>query len=183
MWIRGDKIKKETKLKLYRALVKPILLYNSGTWALTKADEDNIDAFHRKQLRRVLNIKYPKIITNESLYRQTKERPLSSEIREQRWRLFGHILRRDAEIPANQAMTAYFLKCGEPYRGRPITTMPIVLNHDLKLTEHTMSLKSEQDLEQIRKVATNRDQWKQLQQDVVGAAEASQSIDRDAKGP
>ena len=31
VWIRNDRVKQSTKLKLYRSLVKPILMYNSGT--------------------------------------------------------------------------------------------------------------------------------------------------------
>ena len=39
VWVRGDKLKKKTKLKLYRALVKSVLTYNCSTWALTQAEE------------------------------------------------------------------------------------------------------------------------------------------------
>ena len=35
VWVRGDKPKKQTKLKLHRALVKSVLTYNCSTWALT----------------------------------------------------------------------------------------------------------------------------------------------------
>ena len=77
VWIKGDKIKRKTKLKLYRSLVKSILVYNCGTWALTKSEEEKLNAFHRKQLRKVLNIKYPVKITNSSLYNKCEEHPLS----------------------------------------------------------------------------------------------------------
>ena len=33
--VRCDKLKKKTKLKLYSALVKPVLTYNCSMWALT----------------------------------------------------------------------------------------------------------------------------------------------------
>ena len=39
IWIRKDKIRKDTKLKLYKSLIKSILLYNCGTWGLTKHQE------------------------------------------------------------------------------------------------------------------------------------------------
>ncbi|KAK3762174.1 hypothetical protein RRG08_040542 [Elysia crispata] len=45
VWIKGDKIKRKTKLKLYRSLVKSILVYNCGTWALTKSEEKKIMHF------------------------------------------------------------------------------------------------------------------------------------------
>ena len=35
-WIRKDHTSEKHRLKLYRTLVKPVLLYNSATWELTK---------------------------------------------------------------------------------------------------------------------------------------------------
>ncbi|GFS08886.1 endonuclease-reverse transcriptase [Elysia marginata] len=107
-YLKGDKITKNTKLKLYKALVKSVLTYNCGTWAPTQSQEERLNAFHRKQLKNVLNIKYPVKITNSSLYNKCNERPLSIFILESRWRLFGHILRRDSQIPANQSNERIF---------------------------------------------------------------------------
>ena len=59
IWIVKDKIKNNIKIKLYKALVKSILTYNCGTWALAQTELNKLDAFHRKQLRKVLNIYYP----------------------------------------------------------------------------------------------------------------------------
>ena len=77
IWIKGDKVKRKTKIKLYRKLVKSVLTYNCGTWALTKTEEEKLNAFHRQQLRKILNIKYPVKITNSSLYKKCNECPLS----------------------------------------------------------------------------------------------------------
>ena len=44
----------------------------------------------------------------------------------------GHILRRDQQIPANQAMTYYFKQTNNTgFRGKPITTLPTKLDEDL----------------------------------------------------
>ncbi|GFR83830.1 hypothetical protein ElyMa_005984500 [Elysia marginata] len=131
VWLKGEKITKNTKLKLYKALVKSVLTYNCGTWALTQSQKERLNAFHRKQLKKVLNIKYPVKITNSSLYNKCNERPLSIFILESRWRLFGHILRRDSRIPPNQAMSGYFVTEGSKFKGRPLTTLPVVLNRYL----------------------------------------------------
>ena len=93
VWIKGRKLKSQTKVHLYKSLVKSILLYNCSTWALTQSEEEKLNVFHRKQLRRVLNIKYPVKITNKALYKKCQEKPLSLQILESRWNLFGHILR------------------------------------------------------------------------------------------
>ena len=69
VWIKGNTLKTSTKIKLYKSLVKSILLYNCGTWALTLTEEERLNAYHRKQLKKILNIRYPKKITNKSLYR------------------------------------------------------------------------------------------------------------------
>ena len=50
IWIRTNHNEK-LRLKLYNSLVKPVLLYNSSTWGLTKKDEDELNSFHRQQLQ------------------------------------------------------------------------------------------------------------------------------------
>ena len=97
-----------------------------------------------------------------------------------RWELFGHILRRDINIPANKAMNGYFVKCGDSFRGRPPTTLPIVLNRDLALIK--MGLKNQLDLERLRSMAQDRQHWRDFTSRMVKTAEATQSVDRDAKG-
>ena len=87
IWIGKDKINHNIKIKLYKALVKSILTYNCGTWALAQTELNKLDAFHRKQLRKVLNIYYPTKISNKTLYKKCNEKPLSTHILERRWRL------------------------------------------------------------------------------------------------
>ena len=155
-----------------------VLTYNCGTWALTKTEEEKLDSFHRKQLRKILGIKYPVIITNKSLYQKCNETPLSLQILESRWRLFGHILRRDESIPANKAMQFYFKKSENSYLGRPLTSLPITLNNDLsKLKNNTLKLRTTKDLENLRRTARNRRCWKIMTRNLMEAAKASRSDD------
>ena len=49
VWIEGNKLKTSTKIKLYKSLVKSILLYNCRTWALTLTEEKRLNAHHRKK--------------------------------------------------------------------------------------------------------------------------------------
>ena len=180
LWIKGNKLKALKKIHLYKTLVKPILMYNCGTWALTQTEEEKLNAFHRKQLKRVLNIKYPTRITNKSLYKKCQEKPLSLQILSSRWSLFGHILRRDKDIPANKATRSYFIESGKKYKGRPKTTLPIVLNKDLALINHPIRLHSLEELEIITKLAQDRQKWRELTIRIERAAEASQTENWDA---
>ena len=181
VWISRDKIKRTTKIKLYNALVKSILTYNCGTWATTQAEINKLDAFHRKQLRKVLNIHYPTTISNQSLYKICNERPLSNHIIESRWRLFGHILRRDIEIPANKAMQAYFELLTNRFRGRPLTTLPVTLNKELSQAFPHMKLKTAEDLKDLRSLAQDRDHWRVFTRRITEFAQASNSDEFDAK--
>ena len=169
---------------MYRALVKSVWTYNCSMWALTQAEEKKFDVFHRKQLKRVVGIRNPVKITNKALYKQCNERPLSLYVLENRWRLFGHILRRDREIPAitGIAMEGFFVPQGDKYRGRPITTLPVVLNNYLsRLESSTYCLKTFKDIENLKKIAEQRNQWRILCTRIQKAAEALQSDDYDAE--
>ena len=77
-----------TRLRLYETLVKSILLYNSGTWGLTT--KDDLNSFHRRQMRKVTGIKWPHKIRNNKLYKITNTTPLLKTITERRWKLLGH---------------------------------------------------------------------------------------------
>ena len=102
-------------------------------------------------------------------------------ILESRRRLFGHILRRNEEITANKAMQLYFHRTKKRFRGRPTTTLPVIINKDLSQTQDNLSLKSTEDLKYLRSLAQDRDQWKSLTKQIVEIAEASRSDDQDAK--
>ena len=109
LWIRR-KVKVERRVKLYNTLVRSILLYNCGTWGMSTTDDNNIDSFHRQQLRQTLNIRYPNKIRSKHLYKTTKQHAISVDITRARWKLFGHTLRMDKETPARKAMKFYFEK-------------------------------------------------------------------------
>ena len=191
IWIWGDKISLRRRINLYRALVKSILLYNCGTWGATKAEEQKMDSFHRKQLRRVLGIKYPTKMTNKKLYQKTGERPISETMRIARWRLFGHILRRDEKIPANMAMKLYFdqtVQGKKKFRGARRTTLPTVLNGDLtscQATEHNyckqLKLGNIADFKTLSTLAQDRGYWRCLVARVAGAGRAELSVDNSAE--
>ena len=148
---------------------------------MTQTELNKLDAFHRKQLRKVLNIYYPTQISNKTLYKKCNEKPLSNHILESRWRLFGHILRRNEEIPANKAMQLYVHRTEKRFRGRPTTTLPVIINKDLSQIQDNLSLKSTDDLKYLRSLAQDRDQWRSLTKQIVEIAEASRSDDQDAK--
>ena len=192
IFIRRNKISEGRRIRLYNAIVLPVLLYNCSTWSLTEKELNSINAFHRKQLRILLGIFYPEKISNSDLYERCTAEPISKFVTKQRWQLFGHILRRCENIPAQQAMESYF-RPGNKYRGRPTTTLPVVLNKDIDTIkdrlpkeviafDHTYAhttlptsctkLQTKSDLLGIRNIANNRVLWQELGSILVERREA-----------
>ena len=80
-FFKSKRLSTQHKVKIYKTYIETTLLYNAKTWTLTKTLEDNLNAFQRRLLRITLNIKYPKIISNQKLYNITKEIPLTERIK------------------------------------------------------------------------------------------------------
>ena len=111
-------ISKNTKMKLYKALIRPVVVYGSECRALTENIKQKLLVFERKILRRIFgptqkakwewrlktNDELAKAINNENIVRCTKYKRL-------RW--LGHVERMTNE---RVAKTIYKWK---PYATRP----------------------------------------------------------------
>ena len=161
LWMRRQVISEATRLRLFDAFVLSILTYNCGVWVLSSRDATAMDAFHRKQLRRLLGISYPEIISNTDLYARCNAEPISVLSRRARWKLFGHILRLPEATPAQVSMTAYFQRQNRGWLGRPRITLPVVIDNELAKAT-SMRLRSLKDLETLRLVARNRQSFNDI---------------------
>ena len=70
IWVSHHIVSQDLRLRLYNAFIVPVLTDNMGTWGLTPTEWAMIDAFHRRQLRQVIGIRYPQRISNNALYRK-----------------------------------------------------------------------------------------------------------------
>ena len=71
---------------------------------MTETLNKTLDAFHRRQLRKALNIKWPKVIEHEKLYQLTNTTPWSTIITKRRISWLGHLMRLDSDTPARIAL-------------------------------------------------------------------------------
>ena len=76
----AKKIKLNDRIKIYKSIIKSMLTYNYATWGLTKAQTEELDRTHRKQLRKVTRNPFMK---NNRLYEITKKKPLSEQMRQE----------------------------------------------------------------------------------------------------
>ena len=99
----SSSVSRRTKVRLYKTLVKPVLMYGCETWKMNEGDAKRIDVFQNRCLRRIMKIKWQGKISNRELLKRANVERLSEEVRRRRWRFIGHILRKQ---PDNDCVTA-----------------------------------------------------------------------------
>ncbi len=92
------------RIRIFKAYVSSIFLYNSVVWTLTKALENSIDVFLSNLPRKILDIRWPYKISNKNLYKCTRQDPWSQNIKKGRLRWLGHLMRLHVESPAQQGL-------------------------------------------------------------------------------
>jgi hypothetical protein len=50
--LKSKQLKRKIKLTTYKTMIRPVLLYGSQTWTLTKTDENKLRTFENKALRK-----------------------------------------------------------------------------------------------------------------------------------
>ena len=116
VWL-STSILKDTKIKIFNACVKSVLLYGCETWLVTSEIGCKIQIFVNRCLRYILRIWWPNIISNKDLWRVTNQEGINLEIRKRKFRWIGHTLRtEDGEISKAALL---WNPQGSRKRGRP----------------------------------------------------------------
>ena len=91
---RNNNISIRTKIHIFRSNVKSVLLFGSETWKVAKTTTSKLQVFINRCLRRILNIHWPQVISNEVLWRRAEETEISKQIKRRKWNWIGHTLRK-----------------------------------------------------------------------------------------
>ena len=51
--IKSKLLKRNTKIKIYKTIIRPVITYSSVTWTITAKDEKNLRIFERQILRKI----------------------------------------------------------------------------------------------------------------------------------
>ena len=116
-----------TMLHLHESCVLSVILNCAETWTLLKADVNRLQAFHMRNLRRILGIRWFDHITNLEMKDRTRLEDIEPRVRRRRLALFGHVARMQPGVPAHDALwIAIGARCGSAPgsgwkrpRGRP----------------------------------------------------------------
>ena len=153
LWIKGNPISKKTKIRLYNVTVGSIICYNIHAAAFTKAESEKLNRFHRRQIRRVLGIYWPRTMGVKATYKASGTRPISVDSTVRRWRLLGHILRGNTSAPAYRSMENFYriripqsnpeTNISKPrplQRGRLFVALPNIINEEFRAVPLTKRL-------------------------------------------
>jgi hypothetical protein len=55
--LSSNLLSKNVKIKIYRTIILPVLLYGCGSWSLTLREESSLRVFENKVLRRIFGPK------------------------------------------------------------------------------------------------------------------------------
>ncbi|XP_062513495.1 uncharacterized protein LOC134189273 [Corticium candelabrum] len=90
---------KNTKLRVFRSLVMPVLLYGCETWAITQVDIRRLNTFHMRCIRSILGVSRLNKIRNSFNLKSAKEEPIECQIQHQRLQWLGYLQRMNVSRP------------------------------------------------------------------------------------
>ena len=110
---------RRTKIRIFKSLVIPVLLYGCETWTLNSDLKRRIDAFGNKCLRRIMGYRWNDYVSNQRLLHETNSRPITSIICQRQLQLFGHVARFPEVDPAYRVVSVRDNPTWRRPRGRP----------------------------------------------------------------
>ena len=132
VWVNNS-LSRKTKLSVYKACVLSTLLYGSESWATYARQENRLESFHLRCLRRILGITWEDRVTNISVLEQAGSLSMHLLLSQRRLRWIGHVRRmKDGRIPRDVLYGE--LAVGHRRTGRPMLRFKDVCKRDMKIT-------------------------------------------------
>ena len=127
----NTKLTTNTKIAVYQACVLSTLMYGSECWTLYSRQEQRLNAFHLRCIRRILGISWQQHITNDEVLKRAGIPSMFSILAKRRLRWLGHVGRmEDGRIPKD--MLYGELATGSRPAGRPTLRYKDVCKRDLR---------------------------------------------------
>jgi len=113
-------LSKNLKIKIYRTIILPVVLYGCETWSLTLREERRLRVFENRVLRRIFESKKDEVtgewrkIHNEELSNLYSSPNIVLVIKSRRMRWAGHVAR------MGEVRGVYKVLVGKPEGRRPL---------------------------------------------------------------
>ncbi|KAJ4428052.1 hypothetical protein ANN_24066 [Periplaneta americana] len=149
-------LSKNLKVRIYKTVILPVVLYGCETWTLTLREEQRLRVFENKVLRKIFGAKKDEVIGewrklyNTELHALCSSPEIIRNIKSRRLRWAGHVAR------LGESRNAYRVLVGRPEGKRPLGRWRRRWEDNIKM-----------DLREVRyddrewiNVAQDRDQWR-----------------------
>lgn len=154
MWKRTN-ISTKTKVRLFRSLIIPILLYGSETWTLLKPELNKLEVFQMRCLRQILRVSLRDHLRNEIIRNRCDQQPtIEEQIQKRRLRWFGHVSRMNNNRLPHRLLFRTRPTQWKIQRAAPRKTWLQQVETDIK--------KKRLNTSEARTLATDRQAWKRL---------------------
>jgi len=129
-----------------------ILKYKIEIWKVAKTTTSKLQVFVNRSLRRILNIHWPEVISNEELWRRADETEIYIQIKRRKWNWIGHTLRKGHDIIEREVLD--WNPHGQRKRGRPKQT--------LRRSVHNEVLGEGKSWGEVKQLTRNRIRWRRF---------------------
>ena len=85
----------QTKLKVYKAVILPSLLYSCETWTVYSRHSKSLNSFHLKCLRKILKIRWQDKVPDTEVLHRADTTSIHTLISKNQLRWSGHVVRMD----------------------------------------------------------------------------------------
>ena len=109
--ILDKKLQLKLKMKVYKTVIRPVLLYGAETWSLKRKEEGLLERTEMRMVRWIAGISLLERRESHDIRRMCGVCNVVEKAREARLRYYGHVVRREEEEPVKRAM-------GMPVVGR-----------------------------------------------------------------
>ncbi|KAK6041872.1 hypothetical protein COOONC_17176 [Cooperia oncophora] len=158
LWKKSN-ISLKTKIRMFRTLVLPVLLYGSETWTLLKSDLSHLEVFQMRCLRHMLGIRLRDHVTNNAIREKFEDQPtIEEQLKLRRLRWFGHLCRMGHDRIPNMLLWRKRPAQWKVQRTAPKKTWLKQVEEDLRALRCSV--------EHARRIAANRPEWRHFIQGV-----------------
>ncbi|BHF75672.1 hypothetical protein SprV_0501876800 [Sparganum proliferum] len=173
LWNRRD-LSIATKIRVYRASVRSVLLYGCECWALRVEDERKLEVFDHHCLRIILRVKFIDFVSNETVRARCDNiARITQAIQERRLRWFGHVLRRPPPELSVTALDPTPLPHWRRRRGGQFKTWLDTVRQDMEVvlgpTVFGLRRWRREWVELSRSAAADRYAWRGTVRDIIEA--------------
>ncbi|KAJ4428734.1 hypothetical protein ANN_25727 [Periplaneta americana] len=149
-------LSKNLKVRIYKTVILPVVLYGCETWTLTLREEQRLRVFENKVLRKIFGAKSDEVtgewrkLHNSELHALYSSPDIIRNIKSRRLRLAGHVAR------MGESRNAYRVLVGRPEVIRPLGRPRRRWEDNIKMDLREVGY---DDREWIN-IAQDRDQWR-----------------------